>query len=140
MDTSLFRTSELSCSALRSLVHTASRSVCCGSILLEVEVVGINTKCFQLRKQEVLQHGYVPLRINCDGFLIIIFKEKWSHNPKSSHPTPYCHLRRVQWLFVQLSGIHWCPIAHILFIHETGCMKMRFVAHQNTVQTILGLH
>ena len=98
-------------------VHIASSSVCCGSILLEVEVVGIDTKCFQLRKQEVLQHGYVALRVNCNGFLIIIFKEKWSHNPKIPHPTTYCHCRWMHWLFLQFSRIHWSPHPHhVIFL------------------------
>jgi hypothetical protein len=70
-------------------IHTASSSMCCCSILLEMKIAGGMTKCFQLWKQDVLQHGYIALSGNCSAFTIIILKQKWSNNLKSSSLTPH---------------------------------------------------
>lgn len=70
-------------------VDTVSISVYCCSILFGIKVFGVSTNCFQLWKQEVLHHGYTVLSSNCNAFIIIIIKEKWSNNPKSSYYAAY---------------------------------------------------
>jgi len=70
-------------------VGTVSSSVYCCSILLEIKVFGISTICFQMWKQEVLQHGYKLLSTNCNAFTIIIIKEKWPNYPKSFYYAAY---------------------------------------------------
>jgi hypothetical protein len=42
---------------------------------------------------EVLQHRHVTLSSKCYGFAVIIFNEKWAHDPKRSHCTLYCDFR-----------------------------------------------
>jgi hypothetical protein len=41
-----------------------------------MKVFGVSTICFQMWKQEVLQHGCTVLNTNCDAFTIINIKEK----------------------------------------------------------------
>jgi len=69
--------------------RTASSSMCCHSVLLEMKIVGVITKCFQLWKQDILQHRYIALSGNCSAFTSIILKQKWSNNLKSSSYTPH---------------------------------------------------
>jgi hypothetical protein len=40
-------------------------------------------------KQDVSQHGYIALSGNCSAFTIIILKQKWSNNLKSSSFTTH---------------------------------------------------
>jgi len=53
-------------------IYSLLSDVCCDSILLEVEIIGLCIMCFQMRKQGVLHHHYITLSKNCNSFVIII--------------------------------------------------------------------
>lgn len=91
------------------------------------QFVGVNTKRLQLWKQEVSQHGCIALNSKSNVFIIIIFQRKMVQPSKQFYSTQCCHFRRMQWLFVQFCRIHWCPVAHIWFIHETRYVQMNII-------------
>lgn len=83
--------------------HNASSSFYWMSILLEVEIIGKYTKCFQLRKQEVLQYRYVTLSSDCQSFSFIIFKQ---NGPTILHCTPFTTLDELNGSSCSSLGFH----------------------------------
>ena len=99
------------------------------AVLLKPNVA--NILLFNFCEQNFVQHGPITIAIDCNGFYLLIFEEKWpsyASGSKSASNSDSFWVRRV---FNVCMGVFSAPNATILLVYIPAKVKMSFIWKDN---------
>ena len=103
-------------------------SFCCvarRAVLLKPNVA--NILLFNFCEQKFVQYGPITIAIDCNGFSLPIFEEKWSNYASRPKSTPNSDLFWVCWLLNVCVRVFCAPNATILLDSIAAQIKMSFI-------------